>query len=106
MNGMDEKSGKFISGMPYLKQSVRRIIRRPKKSLVMHPKFGTTLPEFVGENITDQELVDLTSDITDSLEEGIPELKPEFKFGKIVEGYIPITVTGSFKESPINLENV
>jgi phage baseplate assembly protein W len=106
MIGTDERTGKLIRGAPYLRQSIRRVIRTPKKSMPMHRWFGADLVGFIGENITEEALLDLTSAVTDALALGLPGLKLETLSEVTEEGLTTFTLSGSYENRPFKAEGI
>ncbi len=106
MNGTDEITGKFITGEPYLKQSVRRVLRTQKKSIIMHRSFGTSLYKYSADNITEQMHLDIISELADALETAIPEIRPEISVSISDETELTYAISGTFKNNPFNFEGL
>ncbi len=69
---MDEKSGKLIRGDAWIRQAVRRAIRIQKGSRRMLRWYGVNHLKYLGEPITAGSVLDLTADLSDSIEATIP----------------------------------
>lgn len=77
MIGIDERTGKLISGEKYLHQSLRRVLKTFKGSMRMHRWFGTNLRPYLAKAMTEQWLLDLTSEAVQSIERSIPGVNVE-----------------------------
>ncbi|MDQ3234233.1 MAG: hypothetical protein M3Q07_20695 [Pseudobdellovibrionaceae bacterium] len=75
MMGMDEVTGKLISGEAWLKQAIRRAVRTPKSSRIMTRWYGTNHLKHIAREITNASLLELTSDLSESIERTIPGSK-------------------------------
>lgn len=72
MMGMDEITGKLIRGEPWLRQAVRRAVRTIKGSRTMVRWYGTNHLRHLGREMTKASILELTSDLSDSIERTIP----------------------------------
>lgn len=106
MNGTDAITGKFIRGLPYLKQSVRRVLRTPSKSVPMHRSFGTNVYKYTADNITEEAVLDIVSELADALESSIRGLDPEIVVSLNDESNLTYTIAGKFKNNPFNFEGL
>ncbi len=73
--GMDERNGQLLEGLPLLKQQVRRAIRIPKGSVPMLRWFGTEHYRYLAKEITSAALLELTSELSESIEAILPQAK-------------------------------
>lgn len=53
MIGVDENTGKAISGKAHRRQSISRVLFTPLGSIVMLPNFGSVLFNLIGQNLDD-----------------------------------------------------
>jgi phage baseplate assembly protein W len=72
MMGMDERTGKVIKGKASVKQAVQRALRIRKGSRPMARWYGTDYLKQLGKPITAKSVVELTSDLAESIEGTIP----------------------------------
>ncbi len=75
MMGMHEKTGKLLVGLQHVEQSVRRILRTQKGSIPMMRWFGLDLMNYIDQSMTSGWLLNLTSDIKDSIQRAIPSVR-------------------------------
>ena len=75
MNGMDELTGLFIDGDVWLRQAIKRGVMTPKGTKIMNRRCGTNYLKNIARSITQASVLDLTAEISDSLEESIDGLK-------------------------------
>ncbi|MDQ3232507.1 MAG: hypothetical protein M3Q07_11850, partial [Pseudobdellovibrionaceae bacterium] len=75
MIGMDEVTGKAIIGESWLRQAVRRAIKTPKGSLPMLRWYGTNHLLYLDRPITQDLVLELTGDLSESIEKTIPGTK-------------------------------
>ena len=51
-------------------EATQRILRRlltPKGSYIWHPEYGCSVPQYIGESLTDESIENLKADITDQV---------------------------------------
>jgi phage baseplate assembly protein W len=72
MMGMDERTGKLISGEAWIRQAVRRAIKTGKGSRPMLRWYGVNHLKYLARQITAGSVLDLTADLSDSIEATIP----------------------------------
>ncbi len=70
--GMDERSGKLIEGEAWIQQAVRRALGIQKGSRPMLRWYGVNHPKYLDQPITAGSVLDLTADLSDSIEASIP----------------------------------
>ncbi len=70
--GMDELTGKLIEGDAWIRQAVRRAIRTQKGSRPMLRWYGVNHLKYLDQPITAGSVLDLTADLSDSIEASIP----------------------------------
>ncbi len=69
---MDETTGKILEGDAWIRQAVRRAIRIQKGSRRMLRWYGVNHMKYLGERVTAGSVLDLTADLSDSIEATIP----------------------------------
>jgi phage baseplate assembly protein W len=72
MMGMDERTGKVLRGSEWVQQGIRRGLRTRKGSRFMARWYGTDYMRQLGRSISAGSILDLTSDLADSIESTIP----------------------------------
>ncbi|WP_207912394.1 hypothetical protein [Pseudobacteriovorax antillogorgiicola] len=72
----------------------------------MHRWFGTDLLAFLGEVITEEALLDLTSAVTDSLSKALPGLRLETLSEVTEEGLTTFTLSGNYQNQPFTIEGI
>lgn len=75
MIGMDERTGKPISCEAWIRQAVRRAIKTRKGSCPMLRWYGVNHLKYFDRQITAGSVLDLTADLSDSIEATIPGAK-------------------------------
>ncbi len=72
MMGMDERTGQLLRGPAWIRQGIRRGLRTRKGSRLMARWYGTDYMRQLGRSISAGSILDLTSDLADSIESTIP----------------------------------
>ncbi len=70
--GMDERTGKLIEGEAWIRQAVRRALGIQKGSRPMLRWYGVNHLKYLDQPITAGSVLDLTADLSDSIEATIP----------------------------------
>ncbi len=79
MKGINNLSGKPLSGVAHLKQSIRDILTTPIGSRVMRRDYGSRLFELIDNPSND----DLKTDIFSATAEALDKWEPRFKLQQI-----------------------
>ncbi len=69
---MDERTGQLLRGPAWIRQGIRRGLRTRKGSRLMARWYGTDYMRQFGRSISAGSILDLTSDLADSIESTIP----------------------------------
>ncbi len=69
---MDEVTGRLIEGEAWIRQSVRRAVRTAKGSRPMLRWYGTKHLKYLDQPITQGAVLELTSDLAESIEKTVP----------------------------------
>ena len=77
MMGMSEETGELIAGETWLSQAVRRAVRTPLSSKLGMRWFGTHHLKYFGRIISEASILDLTEEVSRSVERGIPGVRVE-----------------------------
>jgi len=70
MRGTDAKTGKPLSGVAHLRQSIRDILTTPLGSRVMRRNYGSRLFDLVDNPLNDQTLVEIFAATAEALISG------------------------------------
>lgn len=109
MLGMDKNTGRAISGLAHLKQSIEDILTTPKGSRVMRRDYGSDLFSLV-DNPYSQIFV---GEVTMAVSQALHKWEPRFELqsvavNKIGQGKISLDITGAYlvDGKPVNLEGI
>lgn len=108
MRGTDAKTGKAISGIDHLRQSIGDILRTPIGSRVMSRDYGSRLFELVDAPMNSRTIAAIYAGIADALN----KWEPRFKLSssqvdaQSTPGRIVITLTGVYEEKTITINSV
>jgi len=110
MIGMDAVTGKSLSGIAHLSQSVRDILTTRKGTRVCRREYGSDIPNLVDKGINQSTILDIISEAADSIERWEPRLKvTRVKVDSLSEsGKISLTILGILLENgtAITLEGI
>lgn len=67
MNGMNKKTGRVLSGVDHLWQSVEDILTTPIGSRVMRRSYGSRLPELIDEPFNEETRMDMIAETADAI---------------------------------------
>lgn len=79
MNGTDATTGKPLSGIGHLRQSIRDILTTRLKTRVMRPLYGSRLSEIVDAPMNKTTIADIRAATADA----IGRWEPRFKLDKV-----------------------
>lgn len=86
MQGMDIQTGKTISGIAHLKQSITNILTTPRGSRVMRREYGSNLFNRIDNPINGELIANIYSDVV----EAIFNFEPRFEVSNItVDSILP-----------------
>lgn len=77
MIGVDEHTGKPISGRAHLRQSIARILFTPLGTLMMQPDFGSKLFELIGNDLNDGLRLEIFIATAEALKKWEPRIEVE-----------------------------
>lgn len=97
MEGIDATTGKRLSGIDHLRQSIRDILTTPIGSRVMRREYGSRLYELIDAPMNRSTLMDLYAATADALE----RWEPRFKLMKVQAtaaepGRVVLDLTGEY----------
>jgi len=97
MIGIDKNTGKALSGLAHLKQSVEDILTTPKGTRVMRRDYGSRLPRLVDLPLNRELVLDLIAESADALSQWEPRLRvTEIKPVELTPGRIVFQVIGEY----------
>ncbi|WMN59296.1 GPW/gp25 family protein [Pseudoalteromonas xiamenensis] len=109
MIGMNAKTGKALSGVEHLKQSIRDIVTTPLGSRVMRRDYGCGLFELVDRPFSHS----LVGDITMSIANALEKWEPRFRLDGVSvhpagEGKLSIAINGLYliNGEPVLIEGI
>ncbi|WP_105901433.1 GPW/gp25 family protein [Vibrio gangliei] len=109
MRGMDATTGRALSGIDHLKQSVRDILTTPIGSRVMRRDYGSRLFELI-DNPGNQETV---ADIVAESAQALKKWEKRIEVSRVLvtsvkPGSVTLTIEGKYKPNgePITLEGI
>jgi phage baseplate assembly protein W len=104
MRGTDRKTGKELSGLAHLRQSVLDILSTPIGSRVMRRDYGSRLFELVDAPMNAGTVVDLYHATADALSKWEPRLRVSRVFVESASaGSITLSLEGSLVSSGQNI---
>ena len=106
--GMDQNTGKILSGLEHLRQSIRIILSTPIGSRVMLPEFGSEVFYLVDARMTTANELRLYSATIDAIERWEPRIEVESVrlSSKSALGVISLDIVGIVDERLIKLEGI
>jgi len=110
MNGMNVNTGKALSGLDHLRQSISDILSTPIGSRVMRRDYGSRLFTLVDAPGNGNNLVQLYAAVAEAL----AKWEPRFKLARVwvsginEEGQTTVSLQGEYLPNgkPITLENI
>lgn len=110
MTGINNTTGKVLSGIDHLKQSIRDILMTPIGTRVMRRDYGSRIFELIDAPMNSQTIIDIVAATADALDKWEPRLLLE----RVVladgssSGRIELTLTGKYRPNgaPITLDGI
>lgn len=100
MTGMNATTGKALSGIDHLRQSIRDILTTPLGSRVMRRDYGSRLFELVDRPSDPQLLLELYAATAEALAKWEPRFALEnVQAESVSDGQITLTLTGAYRPS-------
>ena len=97
MTGMNRKTGKELSGIEHLRQSIRDILTTPIGSRVMRRDYGSRLFELVDAPLNEGALAEIYAATAEALERWEPRLRlTRVRATRAGEGGVTIDLTGEY----------
>ena len=97
MTGMDRETGKALSGIEHLRQSIRDILTTPIGSRVMRRDYGSRLFELLDSPLNDGVLGEIYAATAEALERWEPRLRvTKVRATRAGEGGLTIDLAGEY----------
>jgi Bacteriophage baseplate protein W len=110
MTGTANTTGKHLSGIEHLKQSIRDILTTPLGSRVMRREYGSRLFQLIDAPLNADTLIDLYAATAEALQRWEPRFQLETVKADLVNssGQISISLTGIYLPDgkPITMEGI
>ncbi len=97
MKGINSKSGKSLSGIDHLRQSIIDILTTPIGSRVMRRSYGSRLPDLIDAPINSQTLLDIYAATAEALKKWEPRFALQLVQAKsAAPGKLSLQLTGKY----------
>ena len=109
MIGNDANTGRRLSGIDHLRQSIRDILTTPKGARVMRRDYGSRLYELVDAPLNGDTLVDLYAATFEALQEWEPRIAVDEVRAEVPgPGRVLLTVSGVYIPTgqPVTLDGI
>lgn len=109
MNGIDANTGKRLSGIDHLRQSIRDILTTPIGTRVMRRDYGSRLYQLVDAPLTRTTILDLYAATAEALATWEPRIDVQTVSASEVEaGRVVISLTGIYQPTgePVALDGI
>ena len=107
MNGMHQDTGKILTGVEYLRQSIWRVLSTPLGERIMRPDFGSRLPELVDSPFNPSNRLAMEAATSDALARWEPTFElDEVEIEMYEVGVVLINLKGAFQQQEIFLSNI
>ena len=109
MQGMNVATGKPISGIDHLKQSVRDILTTPLGSRVMLRDYGSALMQLVDAPLNQGTMVELYAATVQALLKWEPRISvTSVSIQSVVSGVVTLSLTGNYLQNgqPITVDGI
>ncbi|CAG9297581.1 GPW/gp25 family protein [Celerinatantimonas diazotrophica] len=109
MQGMNRYTGKTLSGIDHLKQSIMDILTTPVGSRVMRRTYGSNLYAHVDAPMNMATRLDIFTDTVDALSNWEPRIAVEkIEVTSASRGQFVLSITGKYRPNgePITMEGI
>lgn len=97
MNGIDATTGKRLSGLDHLRQSIRDILRTPIGSRVMRRDYGSRLFQLIDAPMNRSTLLDLYAATAEALATWEPRIRVDMVQATSAEpGRVVLDISGEY----------
>lgn len=105
MIGMDRRTGRPISGLAHLRQSIEDILTTPVGSRRMRPEYGSTLRRYVDLPVNEGWKSAVQAEVARALGRWEPRFKLErVRVTAVVGGRVTLQLTGQYLAQATTLE--
>lgn len=100
--GMDQHTGRKLTGLEELKQRINRLFKTRKGSLLLRRNWGSNMPELVDAKVTDDFRLDIYAESAAALADPANEIYDEFKLhrtvlsGDLENGEVVVDLEGEY----------
>jgi len=109
MNGSDSNTGRALSGLDHLRQSIRDILTTPIGTRVMRREYGSRLYELVDAPLNESTTIEIYA----ATAEALAKWEPRFKMTRVrassaAPGKITIDLQGEYVPTgaPVNFDGI
>ena len=100
MNGVNARTGKRLSGLAHLRQSVADILATPVGSRVMRREYGSRLHALIDAPLTPSTLAQIRAAAAEALRRWEPRLRvTRVRAAQVQAGEVEIEVVGFYKHN-------
>ncbi|WP_350025795.1 GPW/gp25 family protein [Pseudomonas fulva] len=105
MIGMDRRTGKPLSGLAHLRQSIEDILTTPLGSRRMRPEYGSTLRRYVDLPVNEGWKSAVQAEVARALGRWEPRLQLErVKVVSVIDGKVTLQLSGKYLGDDVVLE--
>lgn len=105
MIGMDRRTGKPLSGLAHLRQSIEDILTSPLGSRRMRPEYGSTLRRYVDLPVNEGWKSAVQAEVARALGRWEPRLQLErVKVVSVIDGKVTLQLSGKYLGDDVVLE--
>ncbi|WEA21691.1 MULTISPECIES: GPW/gp25 family protein [Pseudomonas] len=105
MIGMDRRTGKPLSGLAHLRQSIEDILTTPLGSRRMRPEYGSTLRRYVDLPVNEGWKSAVQAEVARALGRWEPRLQMErVKVVSVIDGKVTLQLSGKYLGDDVVLE--
>ncbi len=109
MRGMNARTGKALTGIDHLKQSVQDILTTPIGSRVMRRDYGSGLFDLIDNPTNELTIADIIAETAEALNKWEPRIEVNRVLVDSAQpGKVILTIVGKYKPNgkPITLEGI
>lgn len=97
MIGMNKITGRQLSGIEHLQQSLTDLLTTPKGTRIMRADYGSDIPRLVDLPVNSELLLDLIAATADAIAKWEPRFKvSQVNFSTITESQVIISLSGKY----------
>jgi len=97
MIGMSRKTGRQMSGVAHLQQSITDILTTPKGTRIMRAEYGSDLPRLVDLPVNGELMIDIIAATADAIKKWEPRFDvSQVTFSTITESQVIISLSGKY----------